>query len=86
MRFGPVFLDMYEACQRARTPEQCRQVVADAAGQMAKGYLSSYDLCLRGLPREKCREWIGGGEEPDGTRWGLIIGIGAAFLILRRIF
>jgi len=86
MRFGPVFLDMYEACQRARTPEQCREIVAKAAAPMAKGYLASYDVCLRGLSREKCREWMAGSSEGGGPRWGLIIGIGAAFLILKRIF
>jgi len=86
MRFGPVFLDMYEACRRVRTPEQCRQIVANAAAPMAKGYLVSYDVCLRGVSREKCRQWLGGTEERGGPPWALIISIGAAFLILKRIF
>lgn len=87
MRFGPVFLDMYEACRRVRAPEQCREIVANAAGPMAKGYLASYDVCLRGVSRDKCREWMGGTAEGAGLpKWVIVVGIGAAFLVLRRIF
>lgn len=85
--FGTIFVDLYETCQRVRSPEECRAKVATAAAQMANAYLVAYDTCKRGFTADRCKTWLTGQESADGgfPTWAKVVAIGAGVLLLRRL-
>lgn len=56
------FLKAYDACTQATSPEQCREIMANAAPVAVKAYLNSYQLCKDVMPGEYCIELFAQGQ------------------------
>jgi hypothetical protein len=81
---GDYFLQAYDECKTSRSPDSCRQLVANMAPAVVKTYLVSYDLCLRGFPHPKCRRIFA----PEGgglPLWTIAAAFGVGILIGRRM-
>lgn len=84
MNLAANFLNVYDACKRSRSPQQCRQYVGTVVPTMINTYLASYDACCRAFDAESCRKYFAP-EREKIERWKLCAAFGLGLLIGWRV-